>query len=654
MHSESNNQYELDVQWLFGEQGHITSGQLTLTSRADQSLQSIKLCLSGVVRIDDSTTLEGAKLVEHLSNYAVLKPGENSQWNSNQAWVITLGEPAYPMRHYSEGISCAYVCMQDGTTVDVAIIKTTAEQGATLFEPIDLSVSTQITPKYKSDTTQVNTSDSGWQLTPYPNHLVLSGAANAYSGLSFTPQGLSAQSAVTNFLAVCAVLYPEDQWYVPNVPLAINVSFDSDDDYLEEQYRIDFDKGYVTVIASAVTGYFYGLITLGQMMRAAVHYGASFPDSGEIEDQPAMQWRGCHLDVARQFYTVDSIERFLCILAWNKLNRFHWHLSDDEAWRIEVQAYPELTQIAAWRGHGRSIPPLLGSGAALSGGFYTQAQVRQIVQFAQQLGIVVVPELDMPGHCFAAIQGVPQLAEPDEPASYRSLQGFPNNCLNPVLAQTYEFVETIIDELAPLFPDNYWHVGADEVPDTAWHASPAVICASGDHVVNPGRHQAHFLRKIQSLLKQRNFITGAWQEGALNDGISAESSYLVAWLDTSAAKQLAARGYNVVVSAGQAYYLDMAMSDAWSEPGLGWAGSVSTQQTYRFDPTDGWDETIVSRCIGVQACIWSEQMTNDQVFDYLVFPRLSAVAETAWTKQENKNWDRFIKNSSAMPRLYKQ
>lgn len=654
MQGKPGTQYELEVQWRFGEQGHITAGQLTLINHGNHSPRQFQLCLSGVVRVNDTTEISGARLVEYLSNYLVLAPLTDSQWSAEQNWIITLGEPAYPMRHYTEGFSAAYLYLDDGTTVDVALKKTTALDGTTEYKSRDLA-NNQTPPLAKStDATQPDTNKPVWQITPYPNHVSLAGAATDARGLSFIAEHDSAQLAVDRFTSLCACLYPDDQWYDGDLATGIEVRFKTHEGYQAEQYRIEFDDGCVTVFASEVSAYFYALISLGQLMRSSINTAALFPVSGVIEDQPAMQWRGCHLDVARQFYSVDSIKRFLCILAWNKLNRFHWHLSDDEAWRIEIQAYPELTQTASWRGHGHCIPPVLGSGAARSGGYYTRSQVTQIVQFAKQLGIVVIPELDMPGHCFAAIKGVPQLADPGEPVSYRSLQGFPNNCLNPVLPQTYEFVETVIDELAPLFPDKYWHVGADEVPESAWHASPSVIQSAGDTAATASDLQARFLKKVHSQLKHRGFVTGAWQEGALNDGISTDQSYLVAWLDTSAAKQLAAKGYNVVVSAGQAYYLDMAMGDTWSEPGLGWAGSVSLQQSYEFNPTEGWDNQLVSRCMGIQACIWSEQMTNQHVFDYLVFPRLSAVAETAWTHNQNKNWQRFEKNVSVMPRLYQR
>src|SRR5690606_4041682 len=172
------------------------------------------------------------------------------------------------------------------------------------------------------------------------------------------------------------------------------------------------------------------LVTLGQVLRGArLRPGEfAFPSGGRIEDAPQMGWRGCHLDVARRFYGRAELERFLAILGWNKLNVFHWHLSDDEGWRVEIDAFPELTAEASWRGHGLDIPPLLGSGPERSGGYYAKDDVRTLVALGEQLGIEIVPEIDVPGHCHALLMALPQLRDPDETGVYHSIQGFPNNC----------------------------------------------------------------------------------------------------------------------------------------------------------------------------------------------------------------------------------
>ncbi len=244
-----------------------------------------------------------------------------------------------------------------------------------------------------------------------------------------------------------------------------------------EAYRIAFAEDGIVLRASTRTGLLYGLITLGQIWRGARRHPETFlfPAGGEIQDSPAHGWRGSHLDVARQFYSSAEVARFVQLLAWSKMNRFHWHLSDDEAWRVEIDAYPELTRVGAWRGHGLALPPLLGSGPEPQGGYYSKQAIRDLVALADRLGIVVVPEIDIPGHCYAVLHALPHLRDPGEHGEYQSVQGFPNNCLNPAHEPVYGFLETVFDELIALFPSKILHVGADEVPLAAWSGSPLAL-----------------------------------------------------------------------------------------------------------------------------------------------------------------------------------
>ena len=407
--------------------------------------------------------------------------------------------------------------------------------------------------------------------------------------------------------------------------------------------------------AATQTGFFYALVTLGQMLRGARHerQSFSFPASGSITDAPAMGFRGSHLDVSRRFYGVAEISRFLAILAWNKLNRFHWHLSDDEAWRVEISAYPKLTSLAAWRGHGMPLPPLLGSGPEKSGGFYSKDDIRALVALAGRFGIEVIPEIDVPGHCYAMLQALPELKDATENGLSHSIQSFPNNCLNPAVEGVYTALETIFGEMVELFPSRWFHVGADEVPATAWETSGlANAMRSKLGVTGTAPLQAKFLQRVQAFLTSKGKITGAWEEAAHGGGIEKSQCYLVGWVNVEGSQKLAAEGYEVVVAPGQAYYLDMANGVEWHEPGAGWAGWSSPEKTYAFDPVAGWSDGEKAKFLGVQACIWSEPMTDRAVFDRLVFPRLSAIAETGWTKAPNKDFARFSVLSNLLPNLY--
>lgn len=368
-----------------------------------------------------------------------------------------------------------------------------------------------------------------------------------------------------------------------------------------------------------------------------------------------MRWRGCHLDVARRFYSSEEVKQFLAIMAWNKLNVFHWHLSDDEAWRVEIEAYPALVEQAAFRGHGAAIPPLLGSGPELAGGYYTKDAVRDIVDLAQDFGIDVVPEIDVPGHCHALLTALPELRDRRETGVYHSIQAFPSNSLNPGVGAVYTALETIFGELCDLFPSDWFHIGADEVPADAWHGSP-LAQGLNDKLGTSGAAplQAWFLQRVQAYLSRRGRITGAWEEAALGGGLDRERAWLVAWQTVEAGQRLARAGYDVVVAPAQAYYLDMAHTPDWHEPGASWAGHSSLQATYMFEPGAGWSDAERAHLLGVQGCIWSEPMNDRAVFDRLVFPRLSAIAEAGWTPLAARDWSRFSALAGLMPNLYGQ
>jgi hexosaminidase len=251
------------------------------------------------------------------------------------------------------------------------------------------------------------------------------------------------------------------------------------------------------------------------------------------------------------------------------------------------------------------------------------------------------------------LEALPELKDAGENAQQLSIQSFPNNCLNPAIEAVYPALETIFGEMIELFPSRYFHLGADEVPATAWESSPQANAMRRQlGVTGTASLQAKFLQRIQAFLTSKGKITGAWEEAAHGGGIDKANCYLVGWVDVAASQKLAAEGYEVVVAPGQAFYLDMANGIDWHEPGAGWAGWSSPETTYAFDPVAGWSAGEKAKFLGVQACIWSEPMTDRAVFDRLVFPRLSAIAETGWTGAENKDFARFSAAVNLMPNLY--
>lgn len=658
----------LESFWTPPGDGQKLAYSLKLTNASHQPLRDFRLCISGPGRIDPAATVEGGVLTERMSNHAAFAPPDGFVLEPGAAWTVTARGLSYPLRHWTDGATSAYLVLADGNTQSISVEPTKAtgdnavrRRGAEPYPvpavaPVSISV------------------------IPWPGKVEVSGAMPAPAGLDPRPQGKEATAATTAFADLTASLFPVEGIVRPAAEGGFPVIMSPGDGFAPEAYAITFSTDAATVSAATSTGFLYGLITLGQILRGAGQHPGTFrfPAAGEIRDEPSLGWRGCHLDAARQFYASAEIEKFLRLLAWNKLNRFHWHLSDDEAWRVEISAYPQLTEIGAWRGHGLPVPPLLGSGPQKSGGYYTKPVIRDIVALACRLGIEVVPEIDVPGHCYAMLQGLPGLRDPGEHGEYFSVQGFPNNCLNPAREETYRVLETIFDELIELFPSKIIHVGADEVPIGAWSGSPQALhrlaeiggeavaqsharrlgvvtnTHGADEIEGSGAAvlQAQFLKRIQTFLASRGCITGGWEEAAHGNVIDKTKCYLNGWRNVEVSAALAGEGYDMVVNPGQVYYLDMANSQEWSEPGAAWAGWSSPEKLYGFDPVQGWSEAQKKHFLGVQCCIWSEPMTDRAVFDRLVFPRLSALAETGWTQPQRKSWERFKALAGLMPVLY--
>jgi hexosaminidase len=658
----------LATQWTPARDGAPLAYALKLTNHSVADITAFRLCLTGPASFDADSVIEGGRILTRLSNFTELAPPEGFTLRPGDTWVATARQ-LYPLRHWSDGATAAYVILSDGTRVPVAVTPTemTGDNA-----PLKKGAARYALPAGRSPVSL--------SIIPWPKSVVTSGARTVPGGLDLRPTGALASGAALAFTRLVADLFAVEGLVRPVAEGGLPVHIVEAAGFGPEAYEVSFAAAGPTVSATTHAGLLYGLITLGQILRGAkAHpFDLVFPAAGTISDAPALGFRGTHLDVARQFYSSAEVAKLLKVIAWNKMNRFHWHLSEDEAWRLEIRAYPELTEIGAWRGHGLKVPPLLGSGPEPTGGFYTQAAVRELVTLAADLGIAIIPEIDIPGHCWAAIQALPWLADPDETGAYLSVQSFPNNCLNPAHEPVYTFLETVIGEVLELFPAGIFHLGADEVPLAAWSGSPKAL-ALLEELAGPeaarrhaalkgvtGNHggadaiggsgtavlQAHFIRRVHEIIKSKGAKTGGWEEAAHGGAVDRDSTYLIGWRNVEASRLLAAEGYDIVVSPGQRYYLDMANSLSWSEPGAGWAGWSGPEETYTFDPRAGWSEAELQRLIGVQSCIWSEPMTDRAIFDRLVFPRLSAIAEAGWTSPDRKSWPRFAALAGLMPIMY--
>ena len=399
-----------------------------------------------------------------------------------------------------------------------------------------------------------------------------------------------------------------------------------------ESYRLTIDEQGIEIRADDPAGFFYAAVSLAQLIA-----GKERIPCCDIEDAPRFGYRGFMLDCARHFHSPGEIRKLLDCAARFKLNRFHWHLTDDEGWRLEIRAFPELTQIGAWRGHSEAMPSQYGSGPSRYGGFYSQQDVADIIDYAASLNITVIPEIDIPGHSRAAICALPTLlTEPGDESDYCSVQYYRDNVLNPGIAGTYEFLDTVLAEVCELFPGPWVHMGADEVPEGVWEKSPACQALMAREGYGSSRElQGHLLRHAQRFLEERERTLMGWEEAAEGDKLE-KSALICAWTSVDSTAHIAGKGYPVIACPAPQTYHDLAWNSDPEEPGLYWAGTADLKACYEYQP-----DTASGQVLGVQAQLWSELLSSEERLEYMLFPRLLATAETAWCAAAKDDWPGF-------------
>jgi len=587
----------------------------------------------------EPTAASGVRVVERLAGHLVLEPTGRGVWTISP-WRIDGLQSRFPARHANDGPEAAWVILPDNSTIEIDVEPSRASTPPSTDHPDADNDARDRTMVPSGDTPVVSA-------TPHPRHVVLGSGAERHQRARL----VEPTTAVAEVWRSVAELGRRAGWDVLDP-----IRADSDatpttvaivDELAEEAYDLDIAEGAITVRAGGDRGVRHGLVTLSQLL--ASEGGA--PEL-HIDDEPQLAFRGVHLDLARRWYEPDVIERLIDIAAWRKLSHVHLHLTDDEAWRFHVDAYPTLASIGATRGHGLALAPLCGSGPAPYGRAYTSAEIGRWVQRADSLDVTLVPEVDVPGHCHAALVAVPELRDPGDASTAVSVQRYPNNVLVPGLATTMPFLEAVFTTLAELFPNSTTlHIGGDEVPSGSWDGSPATTAyAAGRGLTSTNQIETAFHRDlIEMIAATTGRDVAMWEEAALA-GVGP-SGYAVAWTSAEAGVRLARAGHRVVMAPGQTNYLDMAPGRAWELPGGSWAGNVTIADTCTFDPTIGWADDIVDRLHGVQACIWSEHIADLGVLDTLTFPRLDAIAERAWTGRIVGGPDGLTDRSAGLPRF---
>jgi len=407
---------------------------------------------------------------------------------------------------------------------------------------------------------------------------------------------------------------------------------------LAESFRLSIEATGAKLRFQDQAGFHQGQAYLFQYVLQWIENGQLF--SCELSGSPAYVYRGVHLDVVRHFFKADQISQWLDLFALFQFNHFHWHLTDDDGWRVPSNAYPQIGEIGAWRGPFEELPPQMGSGAARYGGMYTSKEIKRVVNLAAGIGIEVVPELDIPGHARSLLKSIPELVEPDDLSKYLSVQHHNDNVLNPAFGDTMSVLNTVLSEWCDLFPSKLFHVGSDEIPKGVWCESPtskAWACSQGKSV---SELQGYVLSAFEQYLKGQNKSMAGWEEVTEGGGTSTDT-WVYSWQGIEAGQLAAAAGHNVIMTPAQYCYLDLSVTEGVEDPGYYWAGTLNMEKVYQYNPIDGIAEKDRPKIKGAQYCLWTELIETAEQAEYMLFPRLLAGAEVVWGSNTNESFEHF-------------
>ena len=442
----------------------------------------------------------------------------------------------------------------------------------------------------------------------------------------------------------------------------------------EENYSIEITPRKITVRAAGLNGFVYAVQTLKQLMPSQV-YGTE-QVSGvcwevpccTIEDSPRFGYRGMLLDVARHFYNVEEVKKFIDMMEIHKMNVFHWHLTDDQGWRVEIKKYPELTEVGSRRrhtlvGHHHTSNEYDGKPYG-EGMWYSQEQIRDVVAYAASKGITVIPEIDLPGHMMGALATYPELGCTGGPYEVMGKWGISDDVLCAGKDVVYTFLEDVLAEICDMFPSQYIHIGGDECPKVRWEACPDCQkkineLGLADDEKHAAEHylQSHVMRHMSDFLAQRGRKIIGWDE--MLQGELAPGATVMAWRKTENGHKAARLGHDVIMTTRPYLYLDRYQSEDKAAEPLAIAGYLPVDMVWSFDPykSEKEDAELLtdeqkSHVIGIQASLWTEYISTYDHLEYMLYPRMDAVSEVQWCCPENKDWDRFRKGLDRMRVVY--
>ena len=412
----------------------------------------------------------------------------------------------------------------------------------------------------------------------------------------------------------------------------------------KEAYFLIIDSKRITIKAASQEGFFYGFQTLLQLFPDTIKSNEEYIlPALSIEDWPEFAWRGAHLDVCRHFYSVEFVKKYIDLMSKHKLNTFHWHLTEDQGWRIEIKKYPKLTEIGSVRKEtivAKNFDPYIGDSIEY-GGFYTQEQIKEIVKYADDRFITVVPEIEMPGHSLGALAAYPELSCTGNSFEVLTKWGVSDDIYCAGNDSVFVFLENVLDEVLELFPSKYIHIGGDEAPKTRWeHCSKCQSRIKTEGLKNEHELQSYFITRIEKYLNSKGRQIIGWDE-ILEGGLAPNAS-VMSWRGESGGIEAANQNHYVVMTPGKPCYFDHYQTEDKENEPLAIGGYNSLESVYLYNPMpEELPKDKQKYILGAQANVWTEYMPNAKHVEYMVYPRLCALSEVLWTASKQRDFMNF-------------
>nr|MCR5132748.1 beta-N-acetylhexosaminidase [Bacteroidales bacterium] len=498
---------------------------------------------------------------------------------------------------------------------------------------------------------------------PYPQSVEIGKGSFKASGANFNCDlniDVKSQKAIKEFAD--KITFVSGRTCSFAVPVGLSDSFASgkikgflflkDDSLGPEEYSIEITKKSCLVKASSHAGFLNSIATLKQLTATSIFGTKVDPNEKflfpclKIQDKPRFAYRGMHLDCSRHFFSVQEVKKYLDVMALHKMNRFHWHLTDDQGWRVEIKKYPRLTEIGAFR-NGTVVKKDWNSNDGIRyGGYYTQEQMKDIVAYADKLGITVIPEIDLPGHMMGALAAYPELGCTGGPYEVWTRWGISDQVLCPGKEAMFTFLEDVFTELMDIFPSEYIHIGGDECPKSEWEKCPECqarikelgIKGTKEHT-SEQLLQSYVTARVQKFLNDHGRKIIGWDE--ILEGDLAKGATVMSWRGVKGGIQASSMGFDVIMTPNTYCYFDYYQSQDKDKEPFGIGGDLPLEKVYGYDPLEGLDGDQQKHILGVQANLWTEYIATPEHLEYMLLPRLDALSEIQWCDPSRKDLERF-------------